>query len=280
MAKKKDKKKNPSKKPPKRSAEDKAYEEDYARGEGLANKFYAPGSLTRLDAGEDIAPISTDMAGGAQSIAQAEDFYNRSQQEDPFIKAALQRGLQSLEGFDSAEGQALKAQALRGIKSDQATSQRAMKQAAGDSGVSGAAAARALRRSRMEDSRQVGSAMTDLAVANIGAKQSALTNFGNMAQNAYQGYQTAQGNALGTLMGARKNVSDYRLAADTANAEIGNTNATRRLQVGQHNAEQDAAERAGQIGTIFGSMGVDEARRNTKAQNRLASKYMKYATRG
>lgn len=274
------KKEEKKKKKKKKTSSDRAYNKDMRHGESLADKFYAPGTLTRIENPAAIPGIDTEMQGGAQSIAQAEDFYNKSGQRDEYIDAALRRGLDSLQGFDSAEGQALKAQALRGIRSDQATTQRANRQAMGEAGIGGAAALRLNRRSQLDNSRQVGSAMTDLAVANINAKQSALNSFGNLAQGAYGAYQGAQNNALQTLLGARTGVANYRLGAQTTNADIAGQNANRGLEVQKANADQQEKEISGRIGTIFGSMGVDESRRNARKQDKLAKKYLELAQRG
>lgn len=262
------------------STADQQRAEDEARARALEEEYYADGSLGRIATPTAVSTVSTEMGGGAQSIAQAEDFYNKAQQKDQYIEAALQRGLSSLEGFDAAENQALKSSAIRDIRADSASSQRNLRQSYGEAGVSGMAAARGLRRDRLATERKVGSALTDLATSNINAKQAALNAFSSQAQGAYGAYQTAQGNALGTLLGARKDVADYRLGAEKTNAEIQAGNVTRGVATDQYNLDQAAAERAGRIGTRFGSMGVDEARRNTEEQNKLAREYMRIARGG
>ena len=216
-----------------------------SKAEDMAKEYYSPGSLGRMDAPEDVqqitlpgmvTPISTTMEGGAQSIAQSEDLYNKRLQKDQHIEEALKRSLSATEGLTAPENQALKAKAYRDIQSNAATTDRAMRQAMGESGMSGWAANNALRQSKSETNRQLAGASTDLAVANLAAKQSALSNYGSLAQGAYSTYAGAQDSALGRLMDARKDVAGYTLDAQKANQAAEGTNISNRLTTDTANA--------------------------------------------
>ena len=291
---------------PKKKKKPKAGEPKAApsKAEDMAKEYYSPGSLGRMDAPEDVqqitlpgmvTPISTTMEGGAQSIAQSEDLYNKRLQKDQHIEEALKRSLSATEGFTAPENQALKAKAYRDIQSNSATTDRAMRQAMGESGMSGWAAANAMKQSKNETNRQLAGASTDLAVANLAAKQSALSNYGSLAQGAYSTYAGAQDSALGRLMDARKDVAGYtldaqkanqaaegtnisnRLTADTTNANIQRGNVDSRQQNSQFNLGQGEKEKAGYLGTLFGQQGVEEAQRNQKFQNWLSKQYLQFA---
>lgn len=271
------KKKEEKKKKSKKTTEADTTAQDESHGRALASELYSQGSLGRLSQPTAISTISTEMGGGAQSISQAEDLYNKALEKDQYMEAALQAGLASLKGLDSAENQAFKTQALRGIQDNAKTNMRQIRQSSGEMGAGMTAAA--LRRAQRDSEKDTRTALTDLAVSNVGLKQNALKNFGDLSTSAFSAQQNARQGAMGQLLQARRDVGDYRLGAERINADIMSGNRDMALGVDKYNLDQSAAEKAGWIGTMFGSQGVDQARRNQRNQNRLAQKMIEEAAR-
>ncbi len=280
---------------------------DEANGRRLAEEFYGAGSLPRQQAPNAIGkitlpgmitPISTTMEGGAESIAQAEDNYNKSRVRDQYVEEALKRGMASLSGFDAPENQALKAQAVRGINSNAATAQRSMQQQNAANGVTGLAAQRLQRQLQMDKQKSIAGANTDLAVANLKEKGVRLDAFGNLANTAAVNQAGIQDQALARLLGIRNDVAGYTQKSQLANQDAERVNASNTIDVNKSNADieqrnidnsvanqtyndqQAEKEKSGYIGTMTGQMGVDEARRQQAIQNQLAKDTIKYAQGG
>lgn len=282
----------------------KTAEQSKRDAEEAANKYYGAGSLQRMGPAGMVSkinlpgmitPISTVMAGGAESIAQSEKAYEQSRQKDMYMEEALKRSMSLTDGFSAPENQALKVQAERSIKDSAQSSMRQLKQFNAESGVSGGAANQAAMRLNRATQRALAGSSTDLAVAGLQEKGRRVDAFGNMAQGAYSTYQAAQDAAMGRLLGARKDVAGYQLEADQANQNAEGMNINNRINVdtansgierGNLNAASDVekfnigqsdAEKSGYLGVLFGSQQVDEAQRNQAFQDWLSKQMLNTA---
>lgn len=272
-----------------------------------SQKFYKPGSLGRVEAPgaiarigepERVGAIDRNAAGAGQSIAQAESAYNSAMQENPYLTAALQAGQNSLQGFSGPEYQALLERATRGINSSQATAMRGLRQYQGAQGVTGSSAGRAKYQLLRDSNIAKQQATSDLLAQSAQDMASRIANFGQMANSAYSNYADARSTALGQLMGAREYGANYNLAVDKANQGAQQQNISNTLDYGKQNTtidqtnienaraaalanlEQEEKERAGEVGSYYGSIGTQEARYQARQANERAREANRAAARG
>jgi hypothetical protein len=272
-----------------------------------AEKFYAPGSLGRIDQPTDIGPITgpggiamigTQMPGGQESIAQAETAYQKSQTLNPYVQAALDRMQGGLEGISSQENQAIREAGSREIRANEKTALRNMRAYQGEAGVQGRTAGRAAGRVMGETRSLLAQQETDLIARNVAEKGNRLAAFGSTANTAYQTQSTAMQNAMNSLLGARKDVAEYQLGAEKsnqiasgennrnaievskANIDIARGNQTARTNTNIFNVGQGEKELAGKAGTYYGDQAATQAMINQIIPEELAKRAQDIANAG
>lgn len=280
---------------------------DEARARERANEFYGEGSLGRLGEQPEVAGIgqaerlssvSTEMAGGAQNIADAEKAYADSQVRDAYVQDALTRMQAGLGGFTDSEMQTYRAIGQRDINTGTATASRALRAQQAAAGVTGSSAVRDQQRLGREDRALRAQLGTNLMAQQIGERGRRLGEYSEFARGSAQDMAANRGAFLERLLGARANVADYTLRAQDQNRLIGQANVDNALNWGMANtgiAERNLArnreialenlgrqerELAGRIGTFYGEQGADVARRGEVRGRRRAKEAMGIARRG
>lgn len=242
-------------------------------GQGLADRFYADGSMGRV--AETLTPdeqaalnsIKTFAANaGNQSpevaalIAQQQGILNNAQQYSPYETEALDVNRAALAGLSAPEYQALRSQANEQINGafQQAARQMAKAQAANQ--VFGAAATaqnNILGQNRVKEARNL---ERDLIVKDVEIKRAARNDFTN-AVNQTEATKAGRTNAASGQLSNTINSdqSNRNTAQNQANANLSTTSmglGDRLRQLQEFNLNQAAAEKAGQIGSIFGGIGA------------------------
>lgn len=280
---------------------------DEARATEQANRFYGEGSLGRLDTpdrvglippAERIATVSTDMAGGQQNIADAEQAYRDSQVRDAYVQDALDRMQAGLGGFSESEMQSLRAIGQRDITTGTQTASRALRGEQAAAGVTGRSAVRDQQRLAQQDRALRAQLGTNLMAQQIGERGRRLTEFGSFAQGSADSMAANRARMLEQLLGARTNVADYTLRAQDMNRLIGGQNAenayntnvfnagiqegniTRGQATALENLNRQSQELAGRIGIYYGEQAADVGRRAEVRGRRRGREALAAARRG
>lgn len=199
-------------------------------GRRLANEFYATGSLGRMD----VKLTDDEVAAMAAAKQQLQMFRDPTALE----LEALNASRQGLMGFDAPEMAAMRSQAREMIGRETQGAMRQLAKQQANRQVFGSAALAQQNLLRQGGVRETRNLERDLLVKNIEAKRMAREQFGNL---------TSQ------VEGAR--------AARTANATsqlgaLSTSQGDTLRKLGEFNLNQAAAEKAGQIGSIFGGIGT------------------------
>ncbi len=280
---------------------------DSAAAQEEANRFYQPNSLGRLEQQPDVAGIgqaeristvSTDMAGGAQNIADAEKAYADAQVRDQYVQDALDRMQAGLGGFSESEVQSLRAIGQRDINTGTATASRALRGQQAAAGVTGGSAVRDQQRLMREDRALRAQLGTNLAGQQIAEKGRRLGEYGTFARGSAQDMAANRSTFLQSLLGTRENVADYTMRAQDLNTRIGQSNIdnaynyglantgiqernlARNRETALTNLLQGEKEMAGQIGAYYGSQQADIARRAEIRGRNRSREAMNIAKRG
>lgn len=242
-------------------------------GRGIADEFYKNGSLGRV--GETLTPeeqASLDQAkqlslhAGEQSqetrdlISGQKTILSNAQNLSPEEQEALGVARGNLQGLDAPEMQALREQShqeINRIAQGQARELAKVQARNQVFGTSAAAQSRLLGQDTVHAGRDL---ERDLLVKNIDVKQAASNAFTNLVTNTQNSKDTRTNAASNTLAnteltdeGQRKNAQNAATAQQgTLSTSLGDR--LRALQ--QFNLNQAAAEKAGQVGSIFGGIGT------------------------
>lgn len=226
----------------------------------IANKFFAPGSLGRVSEG-----VTYDEKGNPIRIDENQDVINRFKALNDLYgrgpegrsteqKDVMSRMQSSLQGYEAPELLAMKEQAQGGIDTRYQTALRNFMQNQGRFGVRGASALaqqQNLERSRDQQQRELG---RDIFIKGADEKQRRLEDYGTYVKNL-EGDEAGRARTLGV---------DY--ATTLQNMQTGE------LDRQKLNLQQLAAERAGQLGTYFETLGTGETRRSRRKGEKLAKR--------
>ena len=240
---------------------------DDASATAAAEKWYAPGSLGRL---EDNATLNPSDPSAAATIAQREAAYERAMQNDPNIELALQRHVQGLEGITAPENQALRESGARAIKQQVKSQMRALRGFNLKNNVTGGYGGYAIQR---DLGRNLANQESDLIAANVAEKGRRLSAFGDYAGQAYNTYNTARSGALDRLSADRLAQQNLRIGADQYNMERARSQALFNLMQGEK-------EKTGNLGVYYGDIGLNVSRRAQDKENELAEKEYELAKKG
>ena len=280
---------------------------DDAAAETRAAKFYSPGSLPRLSAPEKInavgpaskvRDIGRESAPINASIAQSQQHYEESKVRDAYVTDALTRMQEGLAGFNTPELQAMREKGRREVQAQGKNTERALRQMAGSSGLTGQALASELRRTKRAVQQDVAGQEVDLTIAQAAEQRNRLGDYGTYANQAYESQQAAKDAALGRLNTQQTAAGDYALSADKANQGADATNASNEMDVNKTNADiqgknienatsneaanalQVEKEKAGYVGIATGDPAVTEAYRNSLVQKGLSKEAIDAAKGG
>lgn len=280
---------------------------DDAAATTRADKYYSPGSLPRLAAPEKIASvgpaskvrdIGRESAPINASIAQSQQHYEESKIRDAYVTDALTRMQEGLAGFNTPELQAMREKGRREVQAQGKNTERALRQMAGSTGLTGQALASELRRTKRAVQQDVAGQEVDLTIAQAGEQRTRLGAYGTYANQAYESQQAAKDAALGRLNTQQTAAGDYALSADKANQGADATNASNEMDVNKTNADiqgknianttaNDAAnalqaekEKSGYVGMVTGDAAVTEAYRNSLVQKGLSKESIDAAKGG
>lgn len=230
--------------------------DDYQR---VANQ-YAQGGRTNAQqqAIDRMSGIANQYQGGGRSGDMGG------------VLAAYQ---QNLQGYSGQEGQAMREQAERGLDRQSAQAARNIQSAARRNRLSGAAQTAQLGDVAQNRFQAQSDIETNLAVRGADERRRALDSYagrlGTQEQAEYQ-RQLESAQASGQYLsgqedrefGRMREAQDARLAA--LRGMEGDTRDSQKYNLGQQ-----AAEKAGQVGTYFGSMDVAHQRQEADRANRL-----------
>lgn len=236
---------------PESSAKQKAIDE--ASAQAAADKWYSEGSLGRLN--PDYKPLET-------TVAQREAEYAKAQQDDPYIKAALERMQGGLEGISAPENQALREQGQAQIKQQAKSSLRALRGFNLANNAKGGAAGYGAYNILRDQNANLARQESDLIASNVAEKGRRLGQFADYANTAYQTQFGARQSALDRLSQDRTGLSDFRTATDT------------------FNLGQGEKEKAGALGVYYGDIGLNLSRRAQDYERTLANKEFEAAKKG
>jgi len=242
-------------------------------GRNLAEEFYSPGSLGRV--AEELTPDEIAALNqmkqlaatvGIQSpemqelISSQRGLLEKAQKYSDLELEALGVARSNLDGLTPQEMEALRSQGKAQIfgQVQSATRQLAKSQAQGQVFGSAATAQKnALNRQGIQETRNL---ERDLMVKNIDIKQAAKEQFGNLVAqteaNRANRTNAASGQLSSTIQGDE---GSRRSASVAATGQYGNLSATlgdRLSKLREFNLGQAAAEKAGQVGSIFGGIGT------------------------
>lgn len=231
----------------------------------LADQFYAPGSLGRVDSGmeeyvDENGITRTRRVGETQeALDRSKGIMDQYGQRSPEMQDAIDRNKSLLQGYDAPEMQAIREQASKGLNTQYQTQMRQLTQNQARAGVRGASAVaqgRNLDRQRMETQ---GDLEQNLFVKNADEKRRALGDYTNLIGNTTQAEYSRSS-------GAQESYANQ--LARQRQDELGRA---------QTNLGQTAAENAGRLGTYLGGIGAGEARagrleaeRNARRQTEIA----------
>lgn len=262
---------------------------DAPAAERIADRFFPEGSLDRLEA--DPTGAMSGAVGEYDRIAEQYARGGRTSEQQAQIDRmnaiagqyegggrsgemsdALSRYQNLLQGYSGEEGQAMREQAERGLSRAYNTSARAIQSAARRNRLSGAAQTAQLGDLSQQQMQSQGDIETDLAVRGADERRRALDAYsarlGDQEAAEYQ-RQLESAQASGAYLTGQedRDFSRMREAQDARLAALrgmeGDTRSAR-----EFNAAQQAAELAGRYGTYFQSLGVKDARRESRLSHR------------
>lgn len=241
-AKKPDAKKADNKKPGRTGLK-----KDLKGAKNLAEQFLNLSPLGRVDASRSNEVQNLLNQYQSQSDPFSASFAGKRSGD---VNDFLSRYKDSTLGYDSNELTALREQRRRGIdrgfESGRAGLQRGQSFRMGDTQKSAQLAE--LAKSYGQNSAD---AENDIFIKSADEKQKRLEGYGTALQGAENTEYTKGQSAL----------ENYKNTLNTANAD--------QLEREKINLGQEATDRAGQSAGIFGILGIQEARRNAKMQNKL-----------
>lgn len=219
-----------------------------AGASGLVDKFYAEGSMGRVDESR-----SGEVTGILDQLSAIRDTYgipgkNRS--------AELSANLNSLksqsEGYTSPEYQAMREQQRRGTESAYNTQNAAANRSISRNRLTGSQAALMKDKAQRDKAEAQGRNEQDLMIRSADEKYRRTGEYGN----TLRGVEDTEFNRM------RGTLGDY---SDTLNATRDDELKRRLINLDQVNAEK-----AGQAGTYFGAINLGETRDTNKRNDKLS----------
>lgn len=265
-----------------------------AFGRKVANEFYATGSLGRqaediTDAEKAALARAREFASvaGTQSqdmrslLGQQQSILSDARNLSPIELEALGIARNALPGLDAAENNALRSAARENINREVSAQARDLAKVQARSGTFGAAAGAQNRLLGQDRVRQTRNLERDLLVQNIGIKEAARNAFTNLVTNT-EGNRAGRTNAASstlanTLTTDEANRKTAQNAANVSEAGLAQSSGDRLRQLREFNLSQLAAEKAGQIGSIFGGIGTVTGQRGLLAGEEYADKELQAA---
>lgn len=258
-------------------------------GRKLADEFYSDGSLGRMEEAltpEELASLDQikQFAGTVgNQTQQTADLVNtqqgilqNAQELSPLEMEALGVSRDALQGLSAPQLEALRSQARANITGAFQSSARQLAKAQASNQVTGAAATaqnRLLGQDRVRETRNL---ERDLLVKDIDIKAAARKDFTDLVSQTESSRagrtNAASGQLSNTILGDENN---RNTAKNTANANYAATSTTlgdRLRQLKEYNINQAAAEKAGQLGSIFGGIGTITDQRGLLAGEDFANK--------
>ena len=242
-------------------------------GRRIGDEFYKEGSLGRiaevitpgeqaaLDYQKQLAETAGLQSPEARAIlSQQQDMLNEARMYSPIEQEAMAAARQGLLGIDAPAIQAMRSQGKEQINREVMGQARELARAQARGQVFGASAT-AQNKLLGQDAVRAGRGLErDLIVANIDATQKARDSFANLTTNTEASRAGRTNNASQNFTNATFADEDARRKAKLdATSSLGNLSTSlgdRTRQLKQFNLDQAAAEKAGQIGSIFGGMGT------------------------
>lgn len=219
----------------------------------IAESFFPEGSLGRVEEGR--SQEVTDLLGTLQGRAQT------AGQRSGEMKDVIARMQAGLAGYNSAENQAFREQAQRGIDTQYKTGLGQLARAQARGGVRGANAAAQVANANRERVGQQKDLEQGLFVKNADEVRSRLESYGNTLRGV-EGEEFGRGRAA---------QSDYTSALTNSRAE--------ELGRQESNLARLAAERGGMADTYFNAIGVGEARQGVDRAYDLGRRSLRVARR-
>ncbi len=263
-------------------------------GRNIANEFYPTGSLGRIaetNSPEELAALAKikefAATAGLQSdavrnlLAQQQGILSNAQQLSPLELEALGIARKALPGLEAPEMEALRSAARQNIQGQMQAGLRDLAKAQARNQVFGGAATAQRNLFQQAGVREGRNLERDLLVKNIDIKQAAQNAFTNLATNTEANRANRTNAASGQLSGTTLADEDARRQAQgSANATYAGTasnlaNSLNNLR--QFNLNQAAAEKAGQVGSIFSGMGAISEGRGLLAGEDFANQQYKDA---
>ena len=268
--------------------------------DGALGRLQSPTAISGIDASQypNVREVSTQMAGGAANVSDASGAYAKSQTRDQYVQDALTRMQAGLGGITAPENQALLEQGQQQLRQDEASTLRRMRGEQGAMGMTGSSAAAQRNRLYAQTNQQKQQMTSNLIAQNVAEKGRRLTEYGGAAQASATQMASAQDAALARLLGARENVAAYqqkgeqlnqladqsnfenRYKVANTNLELGKYNQAYAQETNKYNIGQGEKELAGRIGSYYGDIGTSEARRTTKAAEKLGREGLRVAKGG
>lgn len=261
--------------------------EDFGRN--IGEEFYADGSLGRV--AETLTPeeqnalnLVKDFAGtaGNQSqqaadlIAKQQGILDNAQQLSPLELEALGISREALQGLSAPQLEALRSQARANITGTYQSNARQLAKAQANNQVFGASATAQNRLNNQDRVRETRNLERDLLIKDIDIKQQARNDFTNLVtqtENARAGRTNAASGQLSNTITTDE--ATRKTAQNNANQNYAATSTSlgdRLRQLQEFNLGQSAAEKAGQVGSIFGGIGAISNQRGLLAGEDFANK--------
>lgn len=215
---------------------------------GLVDKFYAPGSMGRVDESR-----SGEVTGILAQLSAIRDVYgipgkNRSAE----LSANLASQKSQAEGYTSPEYQAMREQQRRGTESAYKTQDSATNRSITRNRLSGAQAALLKNKVQRDRSEAQGQNEQDLMIRGADEKYKRTGEYGNTLRDV----EDTEFNRM------RETLDDYSTQLGSARDD----ELKRRLI----NLDQVNAEKAGQAGTYFGGINLGETRDTNRRNEKLS----------
>jgi hypothetical protein len=237
--------------------------------------------LDRVNEAGTVDQVSvTGQEDAADTEAKQQSEYDRATTGDADTKTALERMKGGLDGFTSAENQALTEQTLAGADSDAKSMMRQLQISSGQSGVAGDALGNQQYKIMRNQAMQRQQGRMEVLAQNVAEKARRLNEYGTFAQSAYKTDTDTRNSALDRLAKTRTGQQEYGLQADKANQEANLAQGAINADAAKFNAGQGNAELAGRVGTFYGSKAARKAARESLRSRRLANRGYDIASAG
>lgn len=257
-------------------------------GRGIADEFYKDGSLGRqveavtpeeqaaLDQIKQFAGQVGYRTADTQNILnQQQSILDEARQLSAQEQEALNYSRAGLAGLNAPEMEGLRSQARAQIQGQAQQEARQLAKAQARGQVFGAAATAQRRLLGQDTIREGRNLERDLLVKNIDIKQAAQNAFNSLVTNTESNKASRTNAASNTLASTTLADESQRNAAKAgalgAQATVSTNLGDRLRAIKEFNLNQAAAEKAGQIGSIFGGIGAITDQRGLLAGEEFAN---------